>query len=199
LHLHNNSMKRCADKNEQFVGRRGEFVEQFGFATTTCCGFIPMDNTWNSNWLEFFAKNRLQLQISLIEKNYGDRSALALWPVVERNLSKCFSPLEDASIVPSLLHGDLWGGNAAEVDDAPCIFDPAAFYGHAEYDLAIAHMFGGFPPEFFSAYHKLLPQEPGFERRLKMYQLFHYLNHWNHFGSGYRSMSLSLMKEIANI
>lgn len=102
----------------------------------------------------------------------------------------------DMEIIPALLHGDLWGGNVAEDDSGPIIFDPASFYGHSEYELAIAGMFGGFNSSFYSAYHSKIPKAPGFEKRLKLYQLFHYMNHWNHFGTGYRGSSLSIMRNL---
>nr|XP_027777999.1 fructosamine-3-kinase isoform X2 [Marmota flaviventris] len=99
-------------------------------------------------------------------------------------------------IVPALLHGDLWSGNVAEDDEGPIIYDPASFYGHSEFELAIALMFGGFPRSFFTAYHRKIPQAPGFDRRLLLYQLFNYLNHWNHFGREYRSPSLGTMRKL---
>ena len=58
------------------------------------------------------------------------------------------------------------------------IFDAASFYGHSEYDLGIAKMFGGFGQAFFTAYHHVIPKAPGFDQRNELYQLFHYLNHW---------------------
>lgn len=58
------------------------------------------------------------------------------------------------------------------------IFDPASFYGHHEFDLAIAGMFGGFTSKFYDAYHQLIPKAPGFATRHKLYVLFHYINHW---------------------
>lgn len=58
------------------------------------------------------------------------------------------------------------------------IFDPASFYGHHEFELAIAGMFGGFNKQFYDAYHRLIPKAPGFSVRHKLYTLFHYLNHW---------------------
>jgi fructosamine-3-kinase len=76
------------------------------------------------------------------------------------------------------------------------IFDPASFYGHAEFEFGIATMFGGFPNSFFKAYHEVIPKAQGFEKRLELYQLFHYLNHWNHFGGGYRSSALSIMRRL---
>ncbi|KAK8375298.1 hypothetical protein O3P69_012780 [Scylla paramamosain] len=64
-------------------------------------------------------------------------------------------------VFPSLLHGDLWSGSAAEMADGPVIFDPAPFYGHHEYDLAIAAMFGGFSQQFWDEYHALIPKTAG--------------------------------------
>ena len=58
------------------------------------------------------------------------------------------------------------------------IFDAACFYGHHEYDFGIATMFGGFNSSFFNAYHEIFPKQPGFDKRIELYQLFHYLNHW---------------------
>ena len=58
------------------------------------------------------------------------------------------------------------------------VFDPASFYGHHEFDLAIAGMFGGFSKAFYEAYHKEIPKEKGFNKRHQLYQLFHHLNHW---------------------
>ena len=58
------------------------------------------------------------------------------------------------------------------------IFDAASFYGHHEYDLGIAGMFGGFGNDFYAAYHSIIPKERGFEQRHQLYKLFHNLNHW---------------------
>ncbi len=99
-------------------------------------------------------------------------------------------------VEPALLHGDLWSGNAADGDGAPgtpstsvwycqcdgclpaVVYDPASFYGHHEFELAIAGMFGGFTRQFYDAYHSIIPKAPGFAARHKLYTLFHYLNHW---------------------
>ena len=63
-------------------------------------------------------------------------------------------------------------------DGVGVIYDPGSFYGHHEYDLGIAGMFG-FSSDFLSAYHEVIPKaQPGFEARHKLYQLFHYMNHW---------------------
>jgi fructosamine-3-kinase len=86
---------------------------------------------------------------------------------------------------PSLLHGDLWSGNAGFSNGAPVIFDPSVYYGDREADLAMTELFGGFPDEFYSAYRKEFPVEGGYERRKHLYNLYHLLNHLNIFGGGY--------------
>ncbi|OXB58351.1 hypothetical protein ASZ78_007831 [Callipepla squamata] len=186
LHLHNQRLGEKLKKEESTVGKgqgqmEVQFVDQFGFHTVTCCGYLPQVNDWQTDWVTFFAKQRIQPQMDMIEKNSGDREARELWARLQLKIPSLFC---DVEIVPALLHGDLWGGNVAEDDSGPIIFDPASFYGHSEYELAIAGMFGGFSSSFYSAYHSKIPKAPGFEKRLKLYQLFHYMNHWNHFGKG---------------
>ncbi|XP_072024143.1 ketosamine-3-kinase-like [Amphiura filiformis] len=197
LHLHNEDLGNRLSQEGSRVGDAeagAKYVPKFGFHCTTCCGYIPQNNEWTDNWVEFYARHRLKLQLDLVERDYGDREARELWPQLERNLPGFF---KDIKVKPALLHGDLWGGNVAETDTGPVIFDPASHYGHSEFDLAIAGMFGGFNSAFYSAYHKMIPKAPGFETRSELYKLFHYLNHWNHFGSGYRTSSLSIMRRLA--
>ncbi|EHH62719.1 hypothetical protein EGM_21163, partial [Macaca fascicularis] len=150
-------------------------------------------NDWQEDWVVFYARQRIQPQMDMVEKDSGDREALQLWSALQLKIPDLF---RDLQIIPALLHGDLWGGNVAEDSSGPVIFDPASFYGHSEYELAIAGMFGGFSSSFYSAYHGKIPKAPGFEKRLQLYQLFHYLNHWNHFGSGYRGSSLNIMRNL---
>ncbi|KAM7089494.1 ketosamine-3-kinase-like isoform X3 [Ciconia boyciana] len=169
LHLHNQQLGEKLKKEESTV------------------------NDWQNDWVTFFAKQRIQPQMDMIEKNSGDREARELWAQLQLKIPSLFC---DVEIVPALLHGDLWGGNVAEDDSGPIIFDPASFYGHSEYELAIAGMFGGFSSSFYSAYHSKIPKAAGFEKRLKLYQLFHYMNHWNHFGTGYRGSSLNIMRNL---
>lgn len=64
---------------------------------------------------------------------------------------------------PSLLHGDLWSGNViAGNDGLACLIDPAVYVGHAEADLAMTELFGGFPESFYAAYKEAAPLQPGF-------------------------------------
>ncbi|XP_075702234.1 ketosamine-3-kinase-like [Rhinoderma darwinii] len=196
LHLHNQRLRGKLDKESGTVGAGQsdmEYIDKFGFHTVTCCGYLPLVNDWQEDWVTFYSRQRIQHQMDLLEKSSGDRDARELWSQLQLKVPQLFSEVE---VVPSLLHGDLWGGNVAELDTGPLIFDPACFYGHSEFELAIAGMFGGFGSSFYSAYHSKIAKTPGFDKRLKFYQLFHYLNHWNHFGSGYRGSSLSIMRSL---
>ncbi|XP_045889360.1 ketosamine-3-kinase isoform X2 [Micropterus dolomieu] len=150
-------------------------------------------NEWQDDWVKFYSQQRLQHQLNLVEKSYGDREAREAWAELQLKIPQFFQDLE---ISPALLHGDLWGGNVSECEEGPVIFDPASFYGHSEFELGIAGMFGGFNSSFYSAYHEKIPQAPGFAKRNQLYQLFHYLNHWNHFGGGYRGSSIRIMKNL---
>lgn len=201
LHLSNqqrkiSDMTRVGGLQLEDSSSADDYVSKFGFHTTTCCGLLPLNNDWSDNWVQFYTIQRIQDQLNRIQSNYSERID-SLWSQLQRKIPVMFPA--GLKVTPSLLHGDLWAGNAACVDGEPCIFDCASFYGHSEFDLAIACMFGGFSDRFFRAYHELIPKAAGFDNRLKFYKLFHYLNHWNQFGSGYRAQSLLIMRDLCNI
>lgn len=198
LHLHNQKLGEKFEKQQNIVGKGAsqsdlQHVDKFGFHTVTCCGYLPQVNDWQNDWVIFYSSQRLQTQMDMIEKEYGDREARELWSHLQLKIPELF---RDMKINPALLHGDLWGGNVAEDQSGPVIFDPACFYGHSEFELGIASMFGGFSSSFYAAYHEKIPKADGFNKRQKLYQLYHYLNHWNHFGTGYRGSSLNTMKNL---
>ncbi|XDV13710.1 hypothetical protein PO909_002068 [Leuciscus waleckii] len=198
LHLYNMRQIEKQNKEQQTVGKgpgqsEVETANRFGFHVNTCCGYIPQVNDWQDDWVSFYSQQRLQHQLGLVEQSYGDREARELWSKLQMKIPQLFT---DVEVVPALLHGDLWGGNVAECSDGPIIFDPASFYGHSEYELAIGGIFSGFGSSFYNAYHQKIPKTAGFAKRQQLYQLFHYLNHWNHFGGGYRGSSLKIMKDL---
>ena len=57
LHLLNSEIEDKAKKSETFVGKSELYrhVNQFGFDITTCCGYIPQDNTWQKDWAVRFS------------------------------------------------------------------------------------------------------------------------------------------------
>ena len=105
----------------------------------------------------------------------------------------------DYSPHPSLLHGDLWGGNAScDSSGVPFLYDPASYYGDREADLAFTYMFGGFSSSFYDAYNQEYPLNAGFPQRKTLYNLYHELNHFNLFGGGYASSAQSSIDQLLN-
>jgi fructosamine-3-kinase len=96
-----------------------------------------------------------------------------------------------------LLHGDLWGGNAAAlITGGPVIFDPASYFGDREADLAMTELFGGFPSEFRAAYRNAWPLDDGYGVRRDFYNLYHVLNHANLFGGGYAAKAEKMVEKL---
>ena len=103
----------------------------------------------------------------------------------------------DRNIVPSMLHGDLWGGNVAGLKDAtPVIFDPAFYYGDREADLAMTYVFGGFAPNFYASYQDAYPLDNGFAVRKSLYNSYHIINHLNTFVGGYHGQAIHLLEQV---
>ncbi|HEY9295461.1 MAG TPA: fructosamine kinase family protein, partial [Phormidium sp.] len=119
------------------------------------------------------------------------------FPQQEQLLAAIPELLADYHPQPSLVHGDLWGGNAGfTASGEPLIFDPAAYYSDREVDIAMTELFGGFPAAFYRGYNEVFPLDPGYERRKTLYNLYHILNHFNLFGGGYSSQANGMIERI---
>ena len=158
----------------------------FGWSMDNCIGATPQPNPASQNWVTFYRDHRLAHQFKLAEnKGCTFNGAQALLDQIN-SFFTTYTPH------PSLLHGDLWGGNAGyDRDGTPFLFDPASYYGDREADLAFTYMFGGFSSAFYDAYEKEYPVDPGFRIRKTLYNLYHELNHFNLFGGGYASSAQS--------
>jgi len=169
-------------------------AERFGWPRANFIGATPQFNTLSHDWPAFFREQRLGFQLRLAAEN-GHRGELQeLGAKLRVGAGGFFS---DYSPRPALLHGDLWGGNWGVVADlGPVVFDPAVYWGDREADLAMTELFGGFPPEFYSAYNSHAPLDAGYRVRRDLYKLYHVLNHLNLFGEGYLGQSLSLMRGL---
>ena len=149
----------------------------FGFPVPTCCGATEQDNSWKASWGEFYADNRLR---GVLRKGRADAE---LTEAVERVATVVVPRLlgEDriGRVTPVVVHGDLWSGNhgrarTPEGAVEEVVFDPSCVYGHAEYELGIMRMFGGFGSGFWREYEALVPPaEPKneYEDRLALYEL----------------------------
>jgi fructosamine-3-kinase len=166
---------------------------QFGWHRDNTIGPTPQGNHWNPDWSDFFRRNRLEPQIDLTGKN-GHRGELQdLGARLGAKLAVLFAGYRPE---PSLLHGDLWAGNAAATGGEPVIYDPAVYYGDRESDIAMTRLFGGFGHGFYAAYEAEWPLAAGNEQRQKLYQLYHVLNHLNLFGRAYFEQAMGLLKDL---
>ncbi len=157
--------------------------DAFGWHRDNYIGRTPQPNGPLPSWPEFFRKRRLEHQLALARRNGLGRDALDLADALLDRLDEFFV---GHSPEPSLLHGDLWGGNwGADRSGKPYLFDPAVYYGDREADIAMTRLFGGFGRAFQIAYDEAWPPAPGRDRRIDLYNLYHLLNHFNLFGGGY--------------
>lgn len=190
-------------KTSEFMKRFGyEFAnlhkyktEQFGFFEDNYIGSNPQINQpYKNNWPEFYWGNRLLFQIKLADKNgYLNSDLRQALGKLESNLPAILSGSEEE---PSLLHGDLWGGNYMVAENGtPVLIDPAVYYGHREADLGMTYLFGGFDNNFYSAYNETYPLPAGWEYRVDIYKLYHVLNHLNLFGTGYLQQAVGIVNK----
>ena len=151
-------------------------------------GPLPQENSPACTWAEFWRTRRLEPQLRRARKSGVSVATEGEWEALWDALPALLAPAEAEGA--SLLHGDLWNGNVLAVASAegvsPALVDPAVYRGHREVDLAMAELFGGFDPSFFTAYHESFPLAPGYQDgRRAVYQLFYLLVHVNLFGAGY--------------
>ncbi len=154
----------------------------YGFVSDNYIGSTPQVNTPEKSWAAFYRDCRLDPQIRMAER-YLSAGTLKAADWLLSHLEQYIHEPE----FPSLLHGDLWGGNVLCGDDGKAVLiDPAAYVGHYEADIAMTELFGGFHSDFYRAYGEVCPMDDGYrECRRDLYQLYHLLNHLNLFGRSY--------------
>lgn len=166
---------------------------QFGLDADNYIGRLPQSNSRHNDWVTFFIEERMEPQLNMaLEAGKFQSSISAAFNAMYRDLPDIFP--DDR---PSLLHGDLWGGNYFyDRKGTAVIYDPAVYYGHREIELAFTHLFGGFSASFYNAYDNILPIEPGFEERKDIYNLYPLLVHTNLFGGSYARQVESIVKQF---
>lgn len=168
-------------------------ADSFGWERDNTIGATPQPNRPNPDWTAFFARERLGHQLALAARN-GHRGRLQTNG--ERLLERLPALLDHAP-TPSLLHGDLWGGNLGYLPGGePVVFDPAVYFGDREADLAMTELFGGLGRDFHAAYQEAWPLPASYPVRKTLYNLYHILNHLNLFGSGYRAQAEAMIEQL---
>lgn len=166
----------------------------FGWPSDNFIGATPQENRPNAGWAAFYGRQRLLPQLRRARANGMERKLVEQGENLAEKVAAFFVEGEPAA---SLLHGDLWSGNAAQLaDGTPAIFDPAVHYGDREADVAMAELFGGFPEAFYAAYREAWPLSPAFETRKVLYNLYHVLNHYNMFGAGYLNQARRMIERL---
>lgn len=170
--------------------------DRFGWSRDNTIGSTPQPNTPDSDWCRFWRDRRLGHQLRLAATN-GHGGSL------QRRGTRLLDRLDRLLAAhhprPALLHGDLWGGNAAMTRvGEPVIFDPASYCGDPDADLAMTELFGGFSVRFQAAYREVRPIDDGYTLRRELYNLYHVLNHLNLFGGGYRAQAERMIDRLLN-
>lgn len=110
---------------------------KFGFHVVTYNGDLPQKNDYTDTWEEFFISGFNHMLAMNIERGgtWEAMESLRL-DMLTKVIPRLLRPMETdgRTIKPSLVHGDLWCGNAAidTENDRPLIYDPASFYAHNE-------------------------------------------------------------------
>ena len=179
---------------EQLAALHRATSPTFGWQRNNTIGTTPQINTPSEDWAEFWQLRRLEPQLRLAAlKGFRGR----LQRLGENLLSDCPAFFASYQPRPSLLHGDLWGGNAAAlINGEPVIFDPASYFGDREADIAMTELFGGFPSDFRAAYRNAWPLDDGYAVRRDLYNLYHVLNHANLFGGSYAAQAERMVEKL---
>ncbi len=154
---------------------------KYGFDCDNYIGRRRQINTGYDGWVSFFRDCRLDPQFEDAAQYFDREDSKRIIRFLDHINEILLEPE-----YPSLLHGDLWSGNVITGNDGGAwLIDPAVYVGHAEADIAMTELFGGFPPVFYDAYKEAAPLQSGYEYRRDIYNLYHLLNHLNMFGRMY--------------
>jgi fructosamine-3-kinase len=194
---------RREDTTEQDLGRGLAAVHSapapaFGGLDSDRGGYIGsvlVDLTRTESWPEFYFHRRLgPLVAQAIDARAVPGEARTLLDRLEPRAEELCGPVE----APSLVHGDLWGGNRmVGAGGVNWLIDPAAHYAHREIDLAMMRLFGGFSPDCFAAYDEVFPPATGWRERVAWYQLTPILVHAILFGGSYGAEALAVLRSYA--
>lgn len=156
---------------------------RFGFSANNFIGSLPQSNKQHDNWVSFYWHERIAPQLAMAHrKNLLHAKEL----ITEEKGIATINDIVGNEVKPSLLHGDLWGGNyLIHANGTPFLIDPAVYYGHSMVDIAMSKLFGGFVASFYSAYHDVIPKPSNYQQQIELYQLYFLLVHLNLFGASY--------------
>ncbi len=168
----------------------------YGYYYDTTIGpFEQMNEQTQYNWTLFLG----QMRIMPMAKTCYDKGTLSK-VMIDRLEALCrdlYKRIDMASIIPSLLHGDLWNGNILfNINDAVLI-DPASYFGDREMELAFILLFDTFGETFFERYTEMHPLSRDFyETKVPLYQIYPLLVHVAIYGESYLPALEKRLKEL---
>ncbi|MEQ9547549.1 MAG: fructosamine kinase family protein [Marinobacter sp.] len=168
----------------------------YGLDSNNYIGLSPQINGRFERWGNFFLEHRLGCQVRLIR---NDELRQEFQAILNSSAVALEAWLDARCEQPSLLHGDLWSGNALFDAQAPWLIDPAVYFGDRKADVAMTEMFGGFGAAFYKAYDSVWPRSRDYPLKRDIYNLYHYLNHYNLFGRSYLSGCRQGFEVLASI
>ena len=167
----------------------------YGFSCDTVIGGLNQTNLKNKSWLDFFAQHRL-IDMARQGQDVGrlPTSIMGRLEKLSYNLDKWLKEPDQ----PSLIHGDMWGGNVlANAGRISGFVDPAIYFADPEIELAFTTLFSTFGDAFFSRYQEHREIQPGFfEERRDLYNLYPLLVHVRLFGGSYVGSVDSVLKKL---
>jgi fructosamine-3-kinase len=167
--------------------------EAFGLDHDNYIGSLFQSNRQHDNWIDFFREERLNVQVKMArDEGIMGRDTIHAFERFYNRLDEIF-PMEP----PSLVHGDLWGGNYMSGEKGePVLIDPAVYFGHREMDIGMSRLFGGFSKAFYEAYQTAYPLAPGWQQRVDFCNLYPLMVHVNLFGGGYINSVRSILSKF---
>lgn len=193
LHLESIRETNAAAVGSALARQHRTTANHYGWFADNFIGLTPQSNTQSETWEDFFIAQRLEPQLRWAMAKYHEPK---LAKQVERIMRDFSSIIDTDAITPSLLHGDLWSGNLAwnAAQKQAAFYDPAPYFGDGEADIAMTLLFGSQSEGFYRAYRKRYSEPIDFAARVRVYNLYHALNHVNLFGASYLSLAEDLVK-----
>ncbi|NQX88090.1 MAG: fructosamine kinase family protein [Halioglobus sp.] len=194
FHFASQGKVSSASLGEQLAAMHRHSADHFGFQINNYIGSTDQPNTPDTDWTNFFSEHRLGFQLALAQLKGAPHRLIDSGQRLRDDIPAFF---QNYSPMPSLVHGDLWGGNwGATPQGDPVIFDPAVYYGDRETDIAMTELFGGFGERFYQSYRQTWSLDPGYETRKVLYNLYHILNHYNLFNGSYAAQAQDMIDRL---
>jgi fructosamine-3-kinase len=169
-------------------------ADTFGAPWRGFIASLPLDNTEESRWPDWYASRRLlpYLRLATDSGALGSQEARLTEAVMDR-IGALAGPAEP----PSRIHGDCWAGNVLWSGGRGWLIDPAAHGGHRETDLAMLALFGApHLDRIMAGYNDTVPLAAGWRARVPLHQLHPLLVHACLFGASYRDAVHSAARAV---